>query len=398
MTSRRVVVVGASLAGATVARTLRSNGFTGEVTLAGAEGHRPYDRPPLSKQVLTDETRTEFRPAGPGDLDDLDITWRPGATATGVDLPRRAVTLDSGASIGFDDLVIATGARPLQPFADPPDGVVCLRTLDEAMALRAAMRKSTRLAVIGGGFIGLEVASAARSIGLDVVVVEAARTVLSRGLVPEAGEVLATIARDSGVTVRCGRQVVGFAGAERVEGVVLDGGDIEPCDLVVVGVGAVPNVEWLAGSGIEATRRGVLCDASGRAAHQAEGVWAVGDAACWQGPDLEHRRYENWTSASEQARVVAANIADNGSRTVRSAPYVWSDQFGRRLHVIGETLDHDAVRFVCSEPDDLAVLYAREGALVGACVIDRARLALRCRTWVARATPLHDIPPWQDAA
>lgn len=399
MIGRRVVVVGASLAGLRTAEALRSGGFEGALTLIGDEVHLPYDRPPLSKQVLTGEMPAEqLHYLEQQGIADLGIDLILGDEATGLDLDAGTVRLASGERVPFDEVVVATGARARRPFANAPANVLALRTLDDALTLRGALRRAGRLVVVGGGFIGFEVATAARALNVEVTVVEAGPRPYARSTCPDTARALADLARDHGVRVLCGRSVAGFAGAGPAEGVRLDDGSVLPCDLAVVGVGATPNIEWLAGSGLTVSPAGVPCDRGGHA-HPA--VWAAGDVAAWAGADGRHRRHEHWTSAGEQAHAVAANIlrgthADH--QEIRSAPYVWSDQFGKRISIVGRPADSDSVRILSADPDRLAVLYARDGVLTGACVVDQMSLVLGCRRWVAHGARVQDLAVWTSAA
>lgn len=406
MTPRRVAVVGASLAGLRTVEALRREGFDGDLTLIGDEPHPPYERPPLSKEVLTgaaevDTTQLTTRAALEGELG---VDLRLGRPAAGLDLDARVVRLGGPAAaagegdpVPFDALVVATGARARQPFPSPPAGVLTLRTRDDALAVRDGLRAATGVVVVGAGFVGLEVASAARSLGLPVTVVEAAETPLTRNLGPEAASEVMAVVRDHGVDVRCGRTVRDFTGAPHLTGVVLDDGSVLEADLAVVGVGAAPNTEWLADSGLPLSPAGLRCAPNGQADERGV-VWGVGDVAAWRGADGEYRRHEHWTTACDQARLVARNLLDEGRRTLTAAPFVWSDQFGRRISIVGETTRYDEVRTVSQDGMPPAVLYARDGRLVGACVFDQQRLTMLCRKWIATAEPVQDVPAWTQAA
>jgi 3-phenylpropionate/trans-cinnamate dioxygenase ferredoxin reductase subunit len=390
-----IAVVGASLAGVRVVENLRKLGFDGRLTLVGDEPYLPYDRPPLSKNALTAEpaeTKVEFFDRMW--FDDNAVELQLGRPATGVDVMRRELRL--GASrVSFDDLVIATGARARNPFAPVSSGVWTLRTVDDAIGLRSALRDARKAVVIGAGFIGLEVASAARTLGAEVTIIEAAQVPLSRNLGPEVAPTIVELARQHGVSLISGRTVVEFTGQPNIAGVVLDDGAVQECDVVVVGVGASPNTDWIDDPALRATPAGLVCDRTGRAAPH---VWAVGDVAAWAGPDGVPHRHEHWTSAGEQAAVVARNILDGGSRTVKSAPFVWSDQFGRRISIIGDTTRYDDVRFLSRSTAELAALYARDGRFVGACVVDQPRLVVRCRTLAASTPSVSEISEWIGAA
>jgi NADPH-dependent 2,4-dienoyl-CoA reductase/sulfur reductase-like enzyme len=329
---RDVVVVGASLAGLRAAETVRNEGFDGTVTLVGAEPHLPYDRPPLSKKLLAGELEPErIRLRKDHEYAELGVTLRLGTRATALDLDRRRLTLDDGDNLAYDGLVIATGATPRRLPTQPEhlEGLFELRTLDDALALRAALEAGPeRVVVVGAGFIGSEVAATARQRGLDVTILEALPVPLERALGPSMGMACAALHADHGVEVRLSTGVVGFAGTDRIEGVHLSDGTTLEADVVVVGIGVVPNTAWLQTSGLE-LHDGVVCDAT-LAARDAEDVFAAGDAAAWPHPmaDGGTIRIEHWTNAAEQGAAAARNLlAPAAERTPYEAvPYFWSDQ------------------------------------------------------------------------
>ena len=265
----RIVVVGASLAGLRAAETLRDRGFDGELTLIGEEPHRPYDRPPLSKQVLqgTWEPEQTFFRRKDG-YDALALDMRLGVRATSVDLRARRVTLADGTFADYDRLIIATGARvrTLSGIA-PRAGLLVLRGLDDAIALRRELMNAPRVAIVGAGFIGLEVAASCRTRGLHVTVIESLPVPLSPVLGPAFGEMVAAMHRDHGVDLRTGVAVTDVFGESRVAGVALSDGSRIDADVVVVGIGVTPNTEWLEGSGLTLDN-GIVCNGSGEAAPQ----------------------------------------------------------------------------------------------------------------------------------
>ena len=277
LTVRRITVVGASLAGLRAAETLRDRGFDGALTLIGDEPHRPYDRPPLSKQVLqgTWEPEQAFFRRKDG-YDPLGLDMRLGVRATSVDLRARRVTLADGTHIDYDRLIIATGARVRTlPGIAPRPGLLTLRSLDDALALREALTRATRVAIVGAGFIGLEVAASCRARGVDVTAIESLPVPLAPIVGPTLGGLIAAMHRDHGVDLRTGVTVADVYGGSRVEGVALSDGSRVDADLVVVGIGVVPNTEWLDGSGLTLDD-GIVCDGSCEAA---PGVYAAGDVA-----------------------------------------------------------------------------------------------------------------------
>ncbi|WP_199522492.1 NAD(P)/FAD-dependent oxidoreductase [Geodermatophilus marinus] len=364
----RIVVVGASLAGVRTVEGLRRRGSDADVVLVagepGAADGVAVDRPPLSKAFL----------ASP-DAEAAPLTTREKLGALGVELvPGRAVDLDLGArrvglhggeSVAFDRLVVATGSSPRTvPGLEPVPGVFTLRTAADAAAIRAACTEDARVVVVGGGFIGAEVAWTLRQLGRPVALVEPLPTLMVRGLGPELGAAMTRRHAAAGVDLHLGTSVAGLEGRDRVEGVRLTDGTRLPADVVVLGVGTVPETGWLAGSGLD-LRDGVVCDEH-LAAVGAEGVHAVGDVARWHHPRYGvDVRVEHWTNAVETAGVVAADLA--GERAVHDAlPYVWTDQLGGRLQVFGQVRPGDEVRVVSGDLDgSFVAITGGEGQLRG---------------------------------
>ncbi|MFC5637286.1 NAD(P)/FAD-dependent oxidoreductase [Streptomyces bullii] len=382
---RTVAVVGASLAGLSAARSLRKQGYDGRLFLIGDELHRPYDRPPLSKEFLAG-TLGEAELALETDDEDLGAEWLLGVPATGLDHARRAVRLGDGREVQADGVVIATGAaaRTL-PGSEGLAGVHTLRTLDDARALRDELARGGRLVVIGGGFIGAEVASTAYALGLDVTVVEAAPTPLAGPLGEAMGAVVCALHADHGVRLECGVGVKGLSGETRVDAVLLEDGRSIPADIVVVGVGARPNVEWLEGSGI-ALDNGVTCGADGRTS--LAGVVAVGDCANWYDPRAGfHRRVEHWTGARERPDAAIATLLAGGAVEpgVPRPPYFWSDQYGVKIQFAGHAAGADSVSIEAGAADDRDVLavYRRAGDPVAVLGMNQPRLFMRWRKQLA---------------
>jgi len=385
---RTVAVVGASLAGLSAARCLRKQGFDGRLILIGDEPHRPYDRPPLSKEFLAG-TMDESALSLEADGEDLGAEWLLGMRATGFDRDERLVRLADGSAVRADGFVIATGAaaRTL-PGAEGLAGVHTLRTLDDARALRDDLARGGRLVVIGGGFIGAEVASTAYALGLEVTVVEVAPTPLAGPLGHEMGTVVSSLHADHGVRLLCGVGVKGLTGAERVEAVLLEDGSSLPADTVVVGVGARPNTEWLHGSGI-ALDNGVTCGQDGRTS--VAGVVAVGDCANWYDPAAgQHRRVEHWTGALERPAAAVATLLSGGAAEpgpVRP-PYFWSDQYGVKIQFAGHAAAADSVTVEEGSADDRSLLavYRRAGDPVAVLGMNQPRLFMRWRKQLAQAS------------
>jgi len=374
----RLVVVGASLAGLRAAQAARAAGHDGELVVVGEERHPPYTRPPLSKELLQgahDADACAF-PA-----DDLDVTWRLGETATGLDLAAREVALAGGERLAFDALVIATGCRA-RPWTGPGaelEGVHTIRRLDDAIALRAALttRPAPRLAIVGAGFIGCEVAASARGLGVDVTLIDVAPQPMP-ALGPLLGEHCARMHREHGVDLRLGAGIAALRGDGRVEAVELEDGTRVEADVVVVALGALPNTEWLAGSGLTLDP-GVACDAH-LAAVGTSGVYAAGDVASWPHPLAggERIRVEHWTNAAEQGTIAGrhAVAGEDGERAPHVAvPSFWSDQYDAKIQAIGlpRLARHVEVVEAAPEGDRFVAVGERDGRVVAALAVNGAR-------------------------
>ncbi|MGP3991863.1 NAD(P)/FAD-dependent oxidoreductase [Streptomyces sp. 3N207] len=387
---RSITVIGASLAGLYAARALRDQGFDGRLVIVGDENHEPYDRPPLSKAFLTGATgQGQLTLADADETAELYAEWHLGTKATGLDTGGGAVLLDGDRALDTDAVVIATGATPRhlpgQEPADPAEsGVHTLRTLDDAQALRDDLaRGPAQVVVIGGGFIGAEVASSCAVLGHDVTVVEAAPLPLVPQLGEEMARVCADLHADHGVTLVTGTGVAGLqsGGREgRVTGVELSDGRLLPADVVVVGIGVRPNTGWLEDSGL-LLADGVVCDAGCVTA--LPNVVAIGDVARVDGSRAEH-----WTSATEQATTAAQNLlAGSTVATHRSVPYFWSDQYGVRIQFAGRRLPTDTPRIVEGSADDRSFLacYERDGQTTAVIAVNRPRPFMRQRRELMRA-------------
>lgn len=385
---RTVAVVGASLAGLSAARSLRKRGYDGRLVVIGEELHRPYDRPPLSKEFLAGAIG-EADLALESDDEDLDAQWVLGSRATGLDGSRRSIGLADGREIRADGVVVATGAAARRlPGASGLAGVHVLRTLDDARVLRDELAVGGRLVVIGGGFVGAEVASTAYGLGLDVTVVEAAPTPLAGPLGETMGGVVSALHADHGVRLLCGVGVKGLSGERRVEGVLLEDGRGIPADTVVVGVGARPCVDWLAGSGV-ALDDGVTCGADGRTS--LPGVVAVGDCAAWYDPHVgRHRRVEHWTGALERPDTAVATLLSSGAAEIVAPrpPYFWSDQYGVNIQFVGHAAGADSVTVEEGTTGDRSFLavYRRAGRPVAVLGMNQQRLFTRWRKQLTAAS------------
>lgn len=372
-----IVIVGASLAGIRSAEALRRLGYTGRLVLVGAEPHRPYDRPPLSKEVLRGERSPEqIALTKPEAFDALRLELRLGVRAQALEPAQRCVVLEGGERLRYDGLVIATGSRARTlPGAPPLAGVHVLRTLDDALAIRAAFETRPRVVVVGAGFIGAEVAATCRQRGLEVTLLEALPHPMARVLNREVGMVCAAAHRDAGVDVRLGVGVKALEGSGRVERVRLDDGSQVAADLVVVGIGALPETRWLESSGL-ALGDGVLCDAS--CATAAPGVVAAGDVARWHHPVYgESIRVEHWTHAVEQAEAAAARllVGPEGATPFAPIPFVWSDQYDFKIQATGRIRpDHEMfVAHGSLAERRFVALFGSQGRFEGALAINRVR-------------------------
>ncbi|MFI5996868.1 NAD(P)/FAD-dependent oxidoreductase [Streptomyces sp. NPDC051362] len=396
---RTVTVVGASLSGLYAARELRAQGFDGRLVIVGAEPHLPYDRPPLSKDFLTGHAgEDQLALTDAEESAQLDAAWLLGVGARGLDTRGRAVVLGDGRTVPTDGVVVATGASARRLPGDGLPGVHTLRTLDDARALRAELTAGPRrVVVVGGGFVGAETASSCIALGHDVTVVEAAPLPLVPQLGPEIAAVCAALHRRAGTRLVTGAAVAGFraggAAHGAVTGVELRDGRVLPADVVIVGIGAVPNTGWLADSGLH-LQDGVVCDAG--CATALPNVVAVGDVARVGGIRAEH-----WTSATEQPRAAVASLL--AGRTVESArplPYFWSDQYGARIQFAGRRHPADTVRIVEGDLDDGAptadgvlALYERGDRTTAVLSVNRPRPFLRVRRELARtADPVEPAP------
>lgn len=393
-TRGRLVVVGASLATNRLLRTLRRRGFDRDVVLVGAEPHRPYDRPPLSKQYLAGASDRAALELGPSDLYD-DVELRLGTAATRLLPAEGRVELADGTTLDADDVVVATGAHPRRLPGQPElDGLFLLRTVEDATALRAAMEAAGRVVVVGAGLIGSEVASTARGRGLEVTVLETAPVPMVRGVGPVVGAALARLHRDAGVDLRLRVAVETVLGpAGRVQGVRLADGDDIPAEVVVVGVGATPTTGWLAGSGLTVDD-GVVTDDRCRALGGGGHVWAIGDVARWPSARFGRLlRTEHWTGAVDHATTLAANLLGE-DRVHDPIPYVWSDQFGHKVQVLGDVGGDDEVAVLSGDlddPDGWVVGYLRDGGLTGVVGLDRPRDVMRHRALIQRAAPRSEV-------
>lgn len=386
MRTGRIVIVGASLAGLRAAEKLRDEGFAGSLTIVGDEPHEPYDRPPLSKQVLAGRMSAQ-RTALPR-LRDVDANWRLGVAATGLDREARRVRLADGQELGFDRLLIATGVRA-RPWPDETeaalDGVLSLRTREDATRLRELVAAGPRrVLVIGAGFAGSEAASVCRAMGLPVTVVEAGDAPLAGALGGVVGQIAAGLQREHGVDLRCGVTVTSLDGdaSGRLRRAHLSDGSVLDVDVAVAALGGIRNVEWLQGSGLAAGFWGVACDAGCRAFDVnglvTDDVFVAGDVARAPHPlfGYEFLALEHWGNAVAEAEIAAHNMvsAETGRWPHLAVPEFWSSQFGVNIKSVGvPSLAEEVVVTQGSvESRRFVAAYGYRGRIIGAVSFDQA--------------------------
>ena len=388
----RVVIVGSSVAGVRAARTLRAEGYQGGITLVGEEPELPYDRPPLSKQVLTGAWSAERAGLLTAQAAaDAGIELRLGASASALDLQTRLVRLADGESLPYDDLVIATGASARPSPWRPPSGVYLLRTLADCLALRKRFAGGGTVVMIGGGFIGAEGAAAARSAGCDVTLVDPVPVPMERAVGPVVGALLADVHHRHGVRTHFGVGVQAVSGRAGDLTVTLTDGSELRAETVTVGIGAIPNDRWLHGSGL-VIDDGVVCDEY-LAAVGAEHVFAAGDVARWPHPEPAALvRSEHWTNAADQARCVARNIARPGAwETFQPSDYVWSDQYDWKVQLAGHRA-RAVAEWVIGTPQaerpQVTVLHAdATGRLCAAVCLNWPKAFVQCRRLLDERAP-----------
>ncbi len=377
-----VSIVGASLAGYWAAETLRRDGFEGRISLIGDEPHAPYDRPPLSKKFLAGDLDDDRLPLTTAEkLADLGLEMRLGCRATGLDVATRTLEVD-GVAEPYDGLLIATGARCRNlPGTAGLAGVHTLRTRDDAEAIRDALANGARrVVVVGAGFIGAEVASTAIGRGAEVTMVEALEAPFGRVLGVEMGAVMADVHRRHGVDLRTGVGVDEVLGDDRLAGVRLADGATLEADLLVVGIGVVPNTDWLEGSGLTLDD-GVVCDETCLAAPD---VAAAGDVARWANPRYgEVMRVEHWDNAVQQGVHAARRLlqSDEEATPYAPVPWFWTDQYDRKVQLAGRPHTDDEVRVVAGSTAEhrFAAFYGRDGRFTAALGMNRPRQVMQSK-------------------
>jgi 3-phenylpropionate/trans-cinnamate dioxygenase ferredoxin reductase subunit len=385
--SKRVVIVGASAAGLTAAGALRQRGYDGALTLIGEEPHLPYDRPPLSKQILAgtwEPERVMLRDEQA--MGDLGADLQLGRRAVGLDAAGGRVLLDGGGSAGYDALVIATGVTPRRLPGAGLAGIHLLRTLDDALALRAHLLAGPKVAVVGAGFLGAEVAAVARQMGLEVTMVDPLPVPMYRQFGDRIGGLIAALHRDHGVVLRCGVGVSRFLADDgRVAGVELADESVVDAGLVVVAVGAVPATGWLAGSGLTLAN-GIECDDRCQAG---PGIYAAGDVACWYNPHFGVRmRLEHRMNATEQAIAVAGNLLGD-DRPFAPVPYFWTDQYDAKIQAYGIFPSGAEIQTLSGDLGErrFVVAYGHQGTVVGVLGWNSPRDVRTLRQLVAERAP-----------
>ncbi|WP_163888361.1 NAD(P)/FAD-dependent oxidoreductase [Mycolicibacterium hippocampi] len=387
-TSGGVVIVGGGLAAARTAEQLRRSEYAGAITIVSDEEHLPYDRPPLSKEVLRSETDdVTLKPAE--FYAEKDITVLLGNGARSLDTAAQTLTLADGSELGYDELIIATGLLPKRISSFPDlEGIFVLRSMDESLALRKAAGAARRAVVIGAGFIGCEVAASMRGLGVDVVLVEPQPAPLASVLGEQIGGLVTRLHRDEGVDVRCGVGVTEVSGEGRVQKVTLGDGTELDADLVVVGIGSRPATEWLDGSGITVDN-GVVCDDAGRAS--APHVWAIGDVASWRDTVGGQVRVEHWSNVADQARALVPALLGQDAPATVSVPYFWSDQYDVKIQCLGEPEATDTVHIVEDDGRKFLAYYERDGVVVGVVGGGMPGKVMKARSKIAAGAPIADV-------
>ena len=387
-TSGGIVIVGGGLAAARTAEQLRRSEYTGPITIVSDEDHLPYDRPPLSKEVLRAEMDdVTLKPAE--FYEENDITVLLGNGARSVDTSAQSVTLADGSDLGYDELIIATGLVP-KTIPSFPDlqGIRVLRSLEESMALREHAGSAQQAVVVGAGFIGCEVAASLRGLGVNVVLVEPQPTPLASVLGEQIGALVSRLHRAEGVDVRCDVGVAEVRGTDHVEQVVLSDGTELDADLVVVGIGSTPATEWLQDSGVELDN-GVVCDDAGRTG--TPHVWAIGDVASWRHPVGHQVRVEHWSNVADQARVLVPAMLGKEIPATVSVPYFWSDQYDVKIQCLGEPQADDTVHVVEDDGRKFLAFYERDGVVAGVVGGGMPGKVMKVRSKIAAGAPIADV-------
>ena len=390
-----MVIVGGGLAATRTVEQLRKAGEDRPITIVSDESHLPYDRPPLSKEMLHDPAKAHADIAlKPAEFySDNDITLRLGVAAQSLDTAAGTLTLADGSTLGYDELVIATGLVPKRiPSFPDLAGIRVLRSVDDAFALRAHAASARQAVIVGAGFIGCEVAASLRKLGVDVVLVEPQAAPLAGVLGERIGHLVARLHRAEGVDVHSGTGVTGVRGsAGEVREVLLTDGARVQADLVVLGIGSRPATDWLAGSGVELdpSDGGVLCDAVG--ATSAPHVWALGDAAAWLDATGHRNRVEHWSNVADQARLLVPALFGGEPPSLVTVPYFWSDQYDVKIQCLGEPRATDVVHVVEDDGRKFLAYYERDGVLVAVVGGGMPGKVMKARARIAGAAAIGEV-------
>ena len=390
-----IVIVGGGLAAARAAEQLRKSDYSGPIVIVSDEAYLPYDRPPLSKDVLQDNLKgfadVALKPAE--FYTENDITLKLGSPAQALDTAARTVTLADGTALGYDELIIATGLIPKRiPSIPDLAGVWVLRSLDDALALREHAASARKAVIIGAGFIGCEVAASLRKLGVDVVLVEPQPAPLAAVLGEQVGQLVARVHRAEGVDVRTGVGVADVRGDDgHVSTVELSDGTLLAADLVVIGIGSRPATDWLVGSGVDLADKdtGVLCDEVGRTT--APHVWALGDVSAWRDAAGHHARVEHWSNVADQARVLVAALLGLEAPALVVVPYFWSDQYDVKIQCLGEPEAEDIVHIVSDDGRKFLAYYERDGVVAGVVGGGMPGKVMKARAKIAAGAPIGDV-------
>ncbi|QBJ98574.1 FAD-dependent oxidoreductase [Rhodococcus sp. ABRD24] len=383
------MIVGAGLAAVRAAEELRQSGYDGELVLVGDEPHLPYDRPPLSKEVVRGERDdTTLRPQE--FFDERRIDLRLGVAATGLDRDSRTVSLADGTEIAYGELIIATGLAPRRiPGLPELDGIHVLRSVDESHALRAELHEGTRALVVGAGFIGCELAASMRALGVEVVLVEPQSAPLASVLGERIGTLVGRLHTEAGVDLRTGVGLASLTGDGRVSGAVLSDGTELAVDVVAIGIGSIPVTGWLEGSGVELDN-GVLCDEVGCTGDPH--VWAIGDVASWRHTEGGHKRVEHWSNAGDQAKILAGALTGTGDPdALAQVPYFWSDQYGLKIQALGTVSADDDVHLIKDDGRKFVAYYSRGGVLTAVVGAGSAGAVMKMRAKIAAGAPIGEL-------
>jgi NADPH-dependent 2,4-dienoyl-CoA reductase/sulfur reductase-like enzyme len=386
--------VGGGLAASRTAEQLRRVDHAGEIVIVSDEVHLPYDRPPLSKEVLRavddDLTAVTLKPREFYDANNIALML--GSAAASVDTEAETVTLADGTVVDYDELVIATGLVPRRiPSFPDLDGIHVLRSYDESQALRRQAGSARHAVVVGAGFIGCEVAASLRGLGVDVVMIEPQPEPLASVLGEKIGALVTRLHRSEGVDVRTGTgvaEVKAEGSGKRVAKVVLSDGSEVDADLVVVGIGSRPATDWLEGSGIEVDN-GVVCDNVGQTS--VPHVWALGDVASWRDATGHQVRVEHWSNVSEQARVLVPALLGQQLPETVVVPYFWSDQYNVKIQCLGEPEADDVVHIVEDDGRKFLAYYERDGVLAGVVGAGMPGKVMKVRAKIASGAPISDV-------